>query len=304
MFLSHTVTPDETSQTLYQLLRGPLALSGRQAREAKQSGRVSVDDAPFFSNQHPRAGQVIRVELGEYAPAAPPPAVHAVRVLFEDDALIAVYKPALLQCHPSSSAPHGSDTLQSRVCSQIGACVHPVHRLDAETSGIVLFAKLPYAQSHLQRQMQSGMFRKRYHAWVWGRPDPPDGWIDAPIARKTPDSFTRIVREGGQRAVSAYSVLKTLVLKPEDVPVSLVELSPVTGRTHQLRVHMAYIGCPILGDTRYHTRESTLLSTRLCLQGQQLAAVQLCFLHPLTGEPVTIQCPAEFAFSPPADDLR
>ena len=153
MILTHIVTPDEEGMTLEALLRGPMALSGRQTREAKQGRRVSVDGAAMFANQRVRAGQTVRVELGEYAqggdvldgqtcrrqhadgsacgaqgervevpgrhsnaPSFPP-----VRVLYEDDALIAVHKPALLQCHPSPSAPGGSDTLESRVSRHLAA---------------------------------------------------------------------------------------------------------------------------------------------------------------------------------------
>ncbi len=125
-----------------------------------------------------------------------------VHTLYEDEALIAVQKPAPLQCHPSPSAPRGSDTLEGRVQVHLGAPAHPVHRLDAETTGVVLFAKLPFAQAHIQRQMQEGTFRKTYFALVCGSPEPRCGVIDAPIARIEPDSFTRAVLPDGQHAVS------------------------------------------------------------------------------------------------------
>ena len=326
MILTHTVTPAEEGMTLEALLRGPMALSGRQAREAKRERRVAVDGAAMFANQRVRAGQVVRVELGEYAQSmdisgdrvdpehsadgsdcgaqgeeAQAPEGQSsvtpfspVRVLYEDDALIAVHKPALLQCHPSPSAPGGSDTLESRVSRHLGRAVHPVHRLDAETSGIVLFAKLPYAQAHLQRQMQAGTFLKTYRAWVFGVPSPETGEIDAPIARLTPDSFTRVVRADGQRAVSRYKGIESRDFLGDHRLASLVELSPLTGRTHQLRVHMAHIGCPLLGDARYANEPSAALSLALGLSHHLLAAVALRFIHPVTGERVAVRCPAEF----------
>lgn len=313
MILRHIVSPGEEGLTLQQLLRGPMGLSGREAKTAKQQGAVTVDTAPFFANQPVRAGMVVEVRLGGYAERALSPAssnpdfptadasasrdasAKDVRILFEDDALIAVYKPALLQCHPSPSAPRGSDTLEGRVSSLLGADVHPVHRLDAETTGIVLFAKLPYAQAHLQRQMQAGTFSKQYEAWVFGAPEPLAGEVDTPIARLSPESFTRVVRSDGQRAVTRYQTLERRVFPAG--AASRLSLSPMTGRTHQLRVHMAHIGCPLLGDTRYASAASEIMSRTLALAYHQLAAVRLAFIHPLTLRPVQIACPA--SFSPP-----
>ena len=176
------------------------------------------------------------------------------------------------------------------------APAHPVHRLDAETTGIVLFAKLPFAQARLQQQMQTGAFQKTYQAWVFGVPDPPQGEIDAPIARLTPDSFTRVVRADGQRAVSRYGLLRTAPIPGGEA--ALLALYPLTGRTHQLRVHMAHIGHPLLGDTRYASPESEAASRALGLSWHQLCAVALRFDHPVTGEPVAVSCPAQFSFDP------
>ena len=300
MILTHTVTAQEAGLTLQQLLRGPMALSGRQTRIAKAQGAVTVDAAPFFSNQRLAAGMVVRVVLDDYG--AVPGKVHPenaapLEIVFEDDALLAVFKPALLQCHPSPSAPGGSDTLEGRVRAYLGAPAHPVHRLDSETTGLVLFAKLPYSQAHLQQQMTSGAFHKTYEAWVLGSPEPPEGEIDAPIAREHPDSFTRIVSPNGQRAVSRYRTLERLSL-PDGQVAAHVQLSPVTGRTHQLRVHMTHIGCPLLGDTRYVTPASQAVSRRLGLTYHQLSAVTLSFVHPLTGKRITLTHDAVFAFDP------
>lgn len=297
MTLTHTVTEEEAGLTLQALLRGPMALSGRQTRNAKAQGAVTVDAAPFFANQRLAAGMVVRVVLDDYEPPRQAPAAEALEVVFEDDALLAVFKPALLQCHPSPSAPGGSDTLEGRVHAYLGAPAHPVHRLDSETTGLVLFARLPYAQAHLQRQMASGAFRKTYEAWVLGCPAPAEGEIDAPIAREHPDSFTRIVSPAGQRAISWYRTLECVSL-PGGLTVARVQLSPVTGRTHQLRVHMAHIGCPLLGDARYLTPASQAASRRLHLTYHQLSAVKLAFFHPLTGKEIELTHDAVFAFHP------
>ena len=297
--LVHIVTAEEAGLTLQQLLRGPMALSGKQTRNAKSQGAVTVDAAPFFSNQRVSAGMVVRVMLDDYIPVQktqPPESRPPVRVIYEDEALLAVFKPALLQCHPSPSAPNGSDTLEGRVYAYLGTPAHPVHRLDSETTGIVLFAKVPYAQAHLQQQMQAGTFQKNYQAWVLGCPLPHTGVIDAPIARENPDSFTRIVTPEGQCAASRYALLKSLDVC--GATVSLLALSPITGRTHQLRVHMTHIGCPLLGDTRYATAESAALSRQLGLTYHQLSAVSLAFIHPITGRKMALRHPACFSFMP------
>lgn len=222
MFLSYITTESDGALTLDQLLRGPLSLSAREAREAKRLG-LTVDGAPFFANQRVGAGRTLRIPLAEYDRPGDFSASGDVAVLYEDDALLAVRKPAPLQVHPSPSAPRGADTLEGRVQRYLHSGAHPVHRLDAETTGIVLFAKLPYAQAHIQRQMQTDPFRKEYLAWVCGVPAAPEGVIDAPIDRIAPDSFTRAVLPGGQRAVTRYRV--------EHIcgDVSLVRFSPSPG---------------------------------------------------------------------------
>ena len=283
MQITHTVTGEESGLTLPQLLRGPMGLSGRQTRNAKAQGAVTVDAAPFFSNQKVSEGMVVRVLLDGYEENNAPcrADIPSVEGVFEDEALLVVHKPALLQCHPSPSAPNGSDTLESRVHAYLGRPAHPVHRLDSETTGLVLFAKLPFVQAHLQQQMQQGTFHKTYEAWVLGLPMPPEGEIDAPIEREHPDSFTRIVRPDGQRAVSRYKTLESLTLANGQT-ISRLQLSPVTGRTHQLRVHMTHTGCPMLGDTRYYTEASRHISLLLNLDYHQLAAVSLSFIHPVS----------------------
>jgi len=300
MEITHIVTPEEDGMTLHALLRNALALSARQTKQVKAQGAVTVNAAPFFSNQPVRTGMVVRVALDGYAGEGQQGAQASCKpltVLYEDDALIAVSKPALLQCHPSPSRPGGSDTLEARVQRYLGAPAHPVHRLDAETTGIVLFAKLPFAQAHLQQQMQQGSFQKTYQAWVVGMPQPAEGVVDAPIARMTPDSFTRVVREDGQRAVSRYHTLRT-VSSPQGDALSLLSLSPVTGRTHQLRVHMAHIGCPLLGDVRYFTPHAQAVSQALAQSYHQLSAVSVQFHHPISGKALEIACTPVFSYNP------
>ena len=274
MFLSYITTESDGALTLDQLLRGPLSLSAREAREAKRLG-LTVDGAPFFANQRVGAGRTLRIPLAEYDKPLDFSASGDVAVLYDDDALLAVRKPAPLQVHPSPSAPRGADTLEGRVQSYLHSGAHPVHRLDAETTGIVLFAKLPYAQAHIQRQMQTGAFRKEYLAWVCGVPAAPEGVIDAPIARPGTGA-KRAVRPDGRRAVTHYRVEQAAGGR------ALIRLRLETGRTHQIRVHLAHIGCPICGDYLYD-RELPELKDRFALHSARLRCVQ-----PVTGETVEV----------------
>ena len=282
MFLTYIVPRELHALTLDQILREALCLSAKEARDAKRIG-ITVDGSPFFPNQRVGAGKTIQVPLAEYEMPEIPSFAPPVHTLYEDDALIAVQKPAPLQCHPSPSAPRGSDTLEGRVQFHLGTPAHPVHRLDAETTGVVLFAKLPFAQAHIQRQMQEGTFRKTYLALVCGTPEPRCGVIDAPIARIEPDSFTRAVLPDGQHAVSQYTVEKVF----QDF--SLVRLSPLTGRTHQLRVHMLALGHPILGDRFYATPEALAMAPRLLLHAETLTIT-----HPAFGNAMTFRAPVDF----------
>ena len=274
MFLSYITTESDGALTLDQLLRGPLSLSAREAREAKRLG-LTVDGAPFFANQRVGAGRTLRIPLAEYDKPLDFSASGDVAVLYEDDALLAVRKPAPLQVHPSPSAPRGADTLEGRVQSYLHSGAHPAHRLDAETTGIVLFAKLPYAQAHIQRQMQTDAFRKEYLAWVCGVPAAPEGVIDAPIARLGTGA-KRAVRPDGRRAVTHYRVEQAAGGR------ALIRLRLETGRTHQIRVHLAHIGCPICGDYLYG-RELPELKDRFALHSARLRCVQ-----PVTGETVEV----------------
>lgn len=309
MLLTHIVSSSEDGLTLQAMLREPMGLSSRQAAVVKRSDNVRVDGRPMFSNQRVREGQRICVALNHYkqptASTCPKQNVAvqkaragSLRVLYEDDVLIAVFKPAMLQSHPSPSAPAGSDTLEARVCAVLGIVAHPVHRLDTQTSGIVLFAKCPYAQAHLQRQLQTGSVHKEYLAWVYDMPQPNCGVINAPIARSAPESFTRVVRADGKHAISQYETMHTMWVGHSKQPISLVKLRPVTGRTHQLRVHMAHIGCHLLGDMRYFSKDSEALSRELSLSHQQLCNVFLQFTHPLSHERISLSCDAEFEFTP------
>lgn len=199
-----------------------------------------------------------------------------LNIIYEDDAYIVVNKPAGIPVHPSMD--HYTDSLSNGIAfyfNQIGLKkkIRPVNRLDKDTSGIVIFAKNEYIQECLVRQMKSKEFIKRYIAVVNGNLDNLEGTINAPIARKEGSIIERCVSETGDIAITHYKVLK------RKTDFDIVECILETGRTHQIRVHFAYLGHSLLGDTLYGTSSSLI-------NRQALHAYKVEFTHPLSKKKV------------------
>lgn len=199
-----------------------------------------------------------------------------LNIIYEDGAYIVVNKPAGIPVHPSMD--HYTDSLSNGIAfyfNQIGLKkkIRPVNRLDKDTSGIVIFAKNEYIQECLVRQMKSKEFIKRYIAVVNGNLDNLEGTINAPIARKEGSIIERCVSETGDIAITHYKVLK------RKTDFDIVECILETGRTHQIRVHFAYLGHSLLGDTLYGTSSSLI-------NRQALHAYEVEFTHPLSKKKV------------------
>lgn len=199
-----------------------------------------------------------------------------LNIIYEDEAYIVVNKPAGIPVHPSMD--HYTDSLSNEIAfyfNQIGLKkkIRPVNRLDKDTSGIVIFAKNEYIQECLVRQMKSKEFIKKYIAVVNGNLDNLEGTINAPIARKEGSIIERCVSETGDIAITHYKVLK------RKTDFDIVECILETGRTHQIRVHFAYLGHSLLSDTLYGTSSSLI-------NRQALHAYEVEFTHPLSKKKV------------------
>lgn len=199
-----------------------------------------------------------------------------LNIIYEDEAYIVVNKPAGIPVHPSMD--HYTDSLSNGIAfyfNQIGLKkkIRPVNRLDKDTSGIVIFAKNEYIQECLVRQMKSKEFIKKYIAVVNGNLDNLEGTINAPIARKEGSIIERCVSETGDIAITHYKVLK------RKTDFDIVECILETGRTHQIRVHFAYLGHSLLSDTLYGTSSSLI-------NRQALHAYEVEFTHPLSKKKV------------------
>lgn len=266
---------------LSSFLLGELKMSSGLMNKLKRGDGIRVNGVPQRTNFPVKPGDAITVRLDEEAPEYPAED-GALHVIYEDDYLLVVDKPAGMLIHPSRAKNDG--TLANFVAGYYQrtgqkCAFHPMTRLDRDTFGIVLLAK----NAHVHTLLQGADVKKTYHALVFGGPEQEEGVIDAPIARKPLPSLLRFVSPEGKPSVTAYRVLE------RDGELCKLALRPVTGRTHQLRVHCAYMGFPILGDPQYGSEESQAYSAKLGLTHQLLCAKRLEFMHPVTGEGLTLE---------------
>ena len=265
---------------LSSFLLGELKMSSSLMNKLKWGDALQVNGAPQRTNFPVKPGDVVTVRLEEEEPEYPAEE-GPLDILYEDDWLLAVDKPAGMLIHPSRSCFSG--TLANFVAGYFArtgqkSAFHPMTRLDRDTFGVVLLAK----NAHVHALLQNARVQKTYHALVLGGPESDSGTIVAPIARKPLPSLLREIREDGKPSVTRYQVLE------RDGKLCKLALEPVTGRTHQLRLHCLHAGFPILGDPQYHTEESRALSAEMGLSYQLLCAKKLELTHPLTGEGLEI----------------
>lgn len=266
---------------LSAILREDMEISSGLMNKLKWQDRLLVNGVPCFTNHPVEPGDRVTVLLPE--PETEYPAQQGdLTVLYEDDHILAVEKPAGMLIHPSRACNTG--TLANFVLGYYNktgqSCAfHPVTRLDRDTFGVVLLGKNP----HIHARFQQLPLEKTYLARVFGIMPRTEGVISAPIARRPLPSLLRYVDPSGKESITRYRQIET------DGTVSLVELIPVTGRTHQLRVHCAYMGCPILGDPQYGSEASRTFSRDLGLESQLLCAASVTFVHPVTGETMTVR---------------
>lgn len=275
----------EREGKLLRFLRREMGMSSTLVGRLKYQKAFLVNGVPVFTNYIVKPGDEITVLMDEPTPEYPAEE-GPLDILYEDEALIAIDKPSGLMMHPSTCRITG--TLANRLTwyyqSTGQPCaVHPVSRLDRDTFGVVLLAKNSHVHALMHQAQKRGELQKTYEAALYGHLTPPQGQIDAPVARLSERSLLRCVREDGKPARTRYETIA------RGETVSLVRLWPLTGRTHQLRVHCAHMGAPVLGDPQYGSGESIACGKALGCESQQLCARSLRFCHPLTGAPVDLR---------------
>ena len=276
--LTITVPPECDGRRIRSILQGQLGLSaGLVTRLRHREGAVLLNGRPAKTLDPVRAGDTLSVEVGDEKKGAFAPAGPRLAVLWEDEDILIIDKPADMAVHGRSE--HGEPTVGSAVAAYLGTAApfHPVNRVDRGTTGVMCAAKTGYMHDRLRRLLHTPALRREYLAITVGAPEPASGAIDLPIGRRGEEKRF-CVRPDGAPSVTAYETLAS------GDGLALLRLRPETGRTHQIRVHLSTIGCPILGDRLYGRASAEIARPAL-------HSARLTLTHPLTGETVEAAAP-------------
>ncbi len=299
-----SVPPEAAGERLDRYLAARSGGEPSRSRFARliEGGHVRVNGRAVKPAHAVRAGDVVDVEFPPPEPSDLVPEAIPLSIVFEDDDLLVVDKPAGLVVHPGSGVRTGTLVHallhHTRSLSRLGDPERPgiLHRLDKETSGLLLVAKNETAHLRLARDLAARRIARGYDAVVWGRP-PRDGRIEAPIGRHARDRKRMAVREDGRAASTTYRVVEDLGF------ASLLEVTLGTGRTHQIRVHLAHAGHPVFGDPQYGGRGGAIprflpaaraaeaRALLALIPRQALHARRLAFVHPATHQELSFTSP-------------
>lgn len=279
------IEPEHQGLTVEDYLKSVLKVSGRKIQKLTRLKGIRLNKKSVFLQKKVKAGDelsILELEDRTYGVA---PEEGTVTVLYEDAQVIVLNKPSGMLVHPAGQT--AVKTLANYLAyyfQQKGEVltIRPLHRLDRDTTGCVVFAKDAETQAQLEQQLHNGQCKRTYYALVEGNIAPSEGTIDLPIGNHPSKPNRRAVTEHGERSVTYYRTLR--VLSGRDPAISLVELELETGRTHQIRVHLAHLGYPVLGD-RMYGKKSALMDR------QALHAESITFVQPKEGKEITVHAP-------------
>lgn len=277
----HIVTNEDDGMEVREIMKQYFDFSARLRNRIKREKLTMRNGQPTEGWHKVTAGDEISIVLPEersHFPAEPIP----LNIVYEDDDLVIINKQPGLVVHPTKGHPAG--TVANALTYYMEQNdnmwkIRFVNRLDMDTSGLLLVAKNSYCQNHITNQMRNNQIEKKYEAILCGNVTGNTGTVAVPIGRPDPDDVRRGVMKDGAPSVTHYNVIKQLEGH------TLVELGLETGRTHQIRVHMSFIGHPVLGDHLYGGENPEYINR------QALHAKSLSFIHPMTKERVTFEAP-------------
>ncbi|WP_094096445.1 RluA family pseudouridine synthase [Paenibacillus physcomitrellae] len=295
--ISYQVTAAEEGWMLKTVLNRRLGVSRKLTSRLKLTEQgITLNGERVYISHYVKEGDLVEIRLEQETSEDILPQPIPFDILYEDEELLIVNKQPGIIVHPTHG--HYTDTLANGVVyywQEKGERFRfrPVHRLDQETSGVLAIAKNAYVHQHISEQMIAGTVLKKYTALVHGTPPAMEGRIDGPIDRDPLEPHRRIVTDSGYPALTLYKVRETFAAG------SLVELQLGSGRTHQIRVHMTSIDCPLIGDKLYSYEALGLPAPDLeaavrlnaAIGRQALHAAQLGFVHPLTREEMVFEAP-------------
>lgn len=276
--LSHTVTAEEDGRHVRSLLQREMGLSGGLvARLRQREGAVRLNGQPARTIDPVRAGDTLTAEVGDTRAGGRFAALPApLDIRYEDEDLLILNKPGDMAVY--GRAARGEATVANALAAYLGpeAVFHPVNRLDRGTTGLMCVAKSGYVHDRLRRMLHGEDFRREYLALAVGTVSPGAGVIDLPIARTGDKKFG--TRPDGAPSLTRYETIST------GDGLTLLSVRPETGRTHQIRVHLAAIGCPLFGDRLYGEASGEL-------SRPALHACALWLIHPVTGKKIAVSAP-------------
>ena len=279
--LTHTVTAAEDGQSVKVLLRRLWGISGSFLSRLKFRQAVTINGVPVTVRYAVRRGEVLAVDVSDLPGENPHilPVDFPLDILYEDEDLLLINKPAGIAIHPAALTEETA-TIAGAVAHYLHSdSFHAVNRLDRGTTGVMAAAKTGFIHARCMTLLHTDGFRRDYRAVCEGVPQPPEGDIDLPLGRAEGSLLRRQVDAQGAPAHTHYEVLSAAHGR------ALLRLTPTTGRTHQLRVHMAAIGHPLTGDWLYGTEDRELIAR------PALHSYHLRMTHPLTGAVIEVTAP-------------
>jgi len=285
---------DKHGDKIKKVLKEKFNFSNRLMRKLEEAGKIYLNDRKASLNKSTYIDDIIRIDFEDEENIYSSTKMD-LEILYEDEDILGLNKPPFILVHPSKD--DRNDTLANGlVClfenKNIKRKIRFINRLDMNTSGVVLVAKNPYGQSILMKAMQKNKVVKKYLALVEGHPENDKGTIDRPIGLPPGETTKRIILNSGDYCITKYRVIEKLKNN-----ISLVELKLETGRTHQIRVHMAYIGHPVLGDELYG-RKSKLINR------QALHCLEMSFHSTRNHDFVSVKAPLHKDFEKILEDNR